>query len=101
MFREGQVDVDEASAVLTVPQGPPPALLEARRAELEQALAAELGRPVPVRVVVGAAVATDVASVAGPEDEPIDLDELEDAPAAGSGVDRLAEAFPGAELVDE
>ena len=38
---------------------------------------------------------------APPEEEQIDVHALEDAPAAGSGVDRLAEAFPGAELVEE
>jgi hypothetical protein len=36
-----------------------------------------------------------------PEDEVIDVHALEDAPGPGSGVDRLAEAFPGAELVEE
>ena len=35
------------------------------------------------------------------EDEVVDVHELENAPDAGSGVDRLAEAFPGAELVEE
>ncbi len=98
MFREGHIDADGVSAVLTVPAGPPLELLEARRPELERALAAQLGRPVPVRVEVGA-VAADVAAT--PDDEPVDVHELEDAPAAGTGVDRLAEAFPGAELIDE
>ena len=99
MFREGQVGIDAGAALLTVPAGPPADLLEARRPELEQALAAQFGRPVPVRVAIGAPA--PVASPSEPDDEPVDLDELEDAPAAGSGVDRLAEAFPGAELVDE
>ena len=33
--------------------------------------------------------------------EAVDVRALEDAPAGGTGVDRLAEAFPGAELVEE
>ncbi len=100
MFRDGRFDVDATSAVLTVPKGPPVQLLEARRPELEQALAAHFGRPVPVRIVVDAVAAAPPAAVPD-EEEPIDVHELEDAPAAGSGVERLAEAFPGAELVDE
>jgi len=36
-----------------------------------------------------------------PEDDIVDVADLEDAPSAGTGVERLAEAFPGAELVEE
>jgi DNA polymerase-3 subunit gamma/tau len=100
MFREGHIDLDDGgSVVLTVSAGPPADLLEARRPELEKALAAHFGRQIPVRVVIGAAAPAGGADAA--DDEPVDVDELEDAPSAGSGVDRLAEAFPGAELVDE
>jgi hypothetical protein len=36
------------------------------------------------------------------DDEVVDVHALEDAPdVAGSGVDRLAEAFPGAQLIEE
>jgi hypothetical protein len=31
----------------------------------------------------------------------VDVHDLEDAPSAASGVDRLTEAFPGAQLVEE
>ena len=60
-----------------------------------------------VQIVVGAEAdpalsdAAEPAGAAPPEEEQIDVRALEDAPAAGSGVDRLAEAFPGAELVEE
>jgi hypothetical protein len=43
----------------------------------------------------------DTAAPASADDEVVDVHDLEDAPDAGSGVDRLAEAFPGAELVEE
>ena len=61
----------------------------------------------PVQLVVGAEAgptlsdAAEPAGTAPPEEEPVDVHALEDAPAAGTGVDRLAEAFPGAELVEE
>ena len=48
-----------------------------------------------------AAAAPAPAAEPVPDDEPVDVHDLEDAPAGGTGVDRLAEAFPGAELVDE
>jgi hypothetical protein len=44
-----------------------------------------------------ARAAVDEAEVA----EVGDVHALEDAPSAGSGAQRLTEAFPGAELVDE
>jgi hypothetical protein len=34
-------------------------------------------------------------------DEHIDLTELEDAPAAGTLIDQLTTAFPGAEIIEE
>jgi DNA polymerase-3 subunit gamma/tau len=38
-----------------------------------------------------------------PEDDDVDLDDLVDAPpeSVKSPIDRLAEAFPGSELIDE
>ena len=102
MFRDGRFEVAGNVVVLTVPPGPPANLLEERRPELEKVLAAHFGRPVPVRLAVDAASApTAVASPASLDDEPVDVRDLEDAPSSGTGVERLAEAFPGAELVDE
>ena len=102
MFRDGRFEVAGDVVVLTVPPGPPVSLLEERRPELEKVLAAHFGRPVPVRLAVDAsASAPAVTSPAAPDDESVDVRELEDAPSAGTGVERLAEAFPGAELVDE
>ena len=45
-----------------------------------------------------------VASIAEPiDDEDVDLDDLVDVPpeSVKSPIDRLAEAFPGSELIDE
>jgi hypothetical protein len=107
MFRDGQFETPASGpTVLVVPKGPPADQLEKRRAEVEAGLAAHFGRPVPLRVVVGDDVAPAAADLGRgaspvPEDDVIDVHELEDAPSAGSGVERLAEAFPGAELVEE
>ncbi len=92
---------------------------EAQRAEIERALSAHFGRSVTVDVVADPAVGAltgehdaplaDVHPIGHPrpvedaEEEPIDPNELVDAPpeTALRGIDRLAAAFPGAELVDE
>ncbi len=108
MFRDGRFEVDASGAtVLLVPKGPPADQLEKRRPEVEAALAGQFGRAVPLQIVVAADLAPSPAEVADraaapePDDEVIDVHALEDAPSAGTGVDRLAEAFPGAELVEE
>jgi hypothetical protein len=103
MFHDGRFEASSGGpTVLTVPKGPPLDQLEKRRPEVEAALAAHFGRPVPLRVVVGAdAPAPPGGDAPAPDDHVDDVHELEDAPSAGSGVDRLAEAFPGSELVEE
>ena len=47
--------------------------------------------------------ARDAPSVPMPDEEAIDLDDLIDAPpeAVVSPIERLAQAFPGSQLVDE
>jgi DNA polymerase-3 subunit gamma/tau len=107
MFRDGRFEVsDDGRVTLVVPKGPPADQLEKRRPEVEAALAAQVGAPITLQVVVDAAAVPSAAPrddrhASPPEDEVVDVHALEDAPAAGSGVDRLAEAFPGAELVEE
>jgi DNA polymerase-3 subunit gamma/tau len=59
-------------------------------AEVEAALSQHAGRPVSVRLVDDR-----------DPDEHIDLTELEDAPAAGTLIDQLTAAFPGAEIIEE
>jgi DNA polymerase-3 subunit gamma/tau len=69
---------------------------ESGRGVVEAALGAHFGRPVAITLVVeGDAPAADTT------DEVIDLDELVDAPDAATGVDRLLEVFPGAELHED
>jgi hypothetical protein len=96
-------DVADGAAVLALPSTIMRDLCEERRPELEGALEAHFGRPVPVRLVVDAGTgAVEPAAGAPPDgDEPVDLEELVDAPSDRRlGIARLTEAFPGAEVVD-
>ena len=72
---------------------------------MEAALAAQFHRPVPLRLVVDDGRAADGAAppAAVPPDDEIDLAELVDAPPGSvpSSLDRLTQAFPGAQLIDE
>ena len=101
MFRDARFDAAGGALVCTVAKGPPVEQLEKRWPEVERAVAAHFGRAVPVRLAIGAVAASAPPPDPTPDDEPIDVRELEDAPAGGTEVERLAEAFPGAELVDE
>jgi hypothetical protein len=95
------VAVDNAAAIFAVPDRGLLARAEPNRAEVEAALAAHFGRPVPLRLVL------DEPGVPAARSEPpsddlraIDLADLEDAPmAVVSPEQRLLEAFPGAEEV--
>ncbi len=99
------VGVDDGAAVYAVPDRGLLARAEPNRAEVEAALAAHFGRPVPLRLVLDDAVLPGATSTApsGPApDDPatIDLDDLVDAPPGVlSPEQRLLEAFPGAEEV--
>ena len=62
------------------------------RTEVEAAFSESVGRAIGVRLV------DDRHS---DSDEHIDLTELEDAPAAGTLIDQLTTAFPGAEIIEE
>lgn len=87
-----------------------------KRAEVEAALAARIGSPIVLDLVVGDDVSNPapgtrtepgrVAAEAPPDDydalEGASIDELDDAPdSAIGGIDALHEAFPGAELLEE
>jgi hypothetical protein len=95
------VGVDEAGAIFAVPDRGLLARAEPNRPEVEAALAAHFGRPVPLRLVL------DEPAAPGARPEPptddlsaIDLEDLDDAPmAVVSPEQRLLEAFPGAEEV--
>jgi DNA polymerase-3 subunit gamma/tau len=109
------VEVTDSHAVLAFPNEPHRKRCDELRTDVEHALAARFGRPVPLRLIVdGAAAAPEGATASRggggpspanvvdlPPDEPIDLDELTDAPAGGGILERLTSAFPGAELLDD
>ena len=70
---------------------------------VEQACAEALGRTITIELVVRDAAPSPVAPAAPTSaDEDIDLDDLVDAPPGSvpTAIDRLAEAFPGSELVE-
>jgi DNA polymerase-3 subunit gamma/tau len=95
--------VDDA-AVYALPNAHHRDRCEGCRPDVEAALAAHFGQPVPIRLVLddepGPAAAPDSPSI--PDEDDIDVRELTDAPAAGaSSVDRITDMFPGTELVEE
>jgi len=93
------VDGPAGAPVLAMPNDAHRKRSEPYLAEVEAALAARFGRPVPVRLVLDEGQVAEAADGADPDD--IDLDDLLPAAPAGSVVDRVAAAFPGSELVDE
>lgn len=122
------IGIEDGFAVYGLPNKIHAAKCEEIRPEVEAALAAHFGRPVPMRIVVdtGAGPPTDTDPDTGASDlatrartdrdngagksrsgydaEPdhIDPSELVDADDAPStGVERISEVFPGAELVEE
>ncbi|MGH9084326.1 MAG: hypothetical protein ACRDYW_02640, partial [Acidimicrobiales bacterium] len=112
MYNTGRfLDPDGGAAVFALENEPTRDQCEKHRPQVEAALGAHFGRPVPLRLValrtppagnaVAAASTPSTPADATEEDEVVDVHALEDAPSAASGVDRLTEAFPGAQLVEE
>jgi DNA polymerase III subunit gamma/tau len=111
------VEVVDGVAVFALPNAPHAERCEASRPDVEAALAAHFGRPIPLRLAVDDGLTPpDAAGAVGPAgppgggsgprqpegDEDVDLTQLTDADdVATSSVDRVRELFPGAELVDE
>jgi DNA polymerase-3 subunit gamma/tau len=104
------VDVSDGAATFALPNDMHRQRCEELRPALEAALASALGTGVAVRLVVqtpeggsvGAGAAGSPTAVATGDDE-IDLDSLVDVPAAPvlSAADKLVDAFPGAELIED
>ena len=103
------VESGPTEARFAVPPTTPIGRLVQHRGEVEAALSSEFGRPVAITLVVdhGDAAAPSIVGPGHqgpPDDEMVSLDELVDA-APGqlppSGLERLAQAFPGAELLDD
>jgi DNA polymerase-3 subunit gamma/tau len=94
------VGVDESAAIFAVPDKGLLGRAEPNRPEVEAALAAHFGCPVPLRLVLDEAVAPADPEPDLEDPAAIDLAELQDAPpAVVSPEQRLLEAFPGAEEV--
>ncbi len=105
-------DVVDGTAIFELPNQHYVPRCEECKSDVEAALAAHFGRPIPVRIVVGGdvpdpgaphlSVAPPPAADAPSEESTIDPGELIDAPeAATSGLDRITAAFPGAEIVTD
>jgi DNA polymerase-3 subunit gamma/tau len=96
------VEGDGAAAVFALPNEVHRAKCEPLRADVEAALSAQFGRPVPLRLVVDEGQPASAADEPR-DDEVVDLTELVDAPAFAEApsIERVAQAFPGAELIDE
>lgn len=99
------VDVADGSAVLALPNAIMRDKCEEKRPELERVLGEHFGRAVPVRLVVDPSVGAEVGGARrgdAEHEDHVDLDELVDAPGdARTGIDRLTEAFPGAEVLGD
>ena len=96
--------VDHRVVTFAVPTDAMRVKCEALRSDVEAALATFYGRRIPLRVIVDPSTAAQMADGGAPAtaNEQVDLDDLEDAPPeARSGLDRLTEAFPGSEVVEE
>jgi hypothetical protein len=99
------VGVEDTAAIYALPDKGLLSRAEPNRSEVEAALAAHFGRPVPLRLVLDEAGINAGDRVRRPEppaEDPamIDLGDLQDAPpAVFSPEQRLLEAFPGAEEV--
>ncbi|MEJ7763998.1 MAG: hypothetical protein WKF86_00720 [Acidimicrobiales bacterium] len=100
-FGSAQVVAVDTAVVVAVDNAYLQADCDNRRGEVEAALANRFGRPVPVRVTVGAGPAARPAPTSrGTEDEHVDLTQLVDGPPASLDPhERLRQAFPGAEEV--
>ena len=99
------VAAEDGQATFALPSPQQVAKCEEYRAEVEAVLAAQFHRAVPLVLVVDdggpAEPGVRLADVA--LDDEVDLSELVDAPprSVPTSLDRLTEAFPGAQLIDE
>ncbi|MCI3949219.1 MAG: dnaX, partial [Acidimicrobiales bacterium] len=97
LFAQGRFLRVDRAAVLALPSEALKRKADELRPQVETELAAVVGRRVPLQLVVEGDDAPPAAT-AEPEDDVVDLRELADAPPE-HGIDRLASAFPGAEIV--
>jgi DNA polymerase-3 subunit gamma/tau len=91
------VDVGGSTVTMATPNETHRTKCEQHRPAVEAEWSAATGRRVEIELGVSG---EPVAAAAAPTDEPIDPDELVDAGPGPSALDRLAQAFPGAEVID-
>ncbi len=103
--------IDDATAVLALPNEVHRQKCEQKRPEVEEALSNALGSKIGLRLIVddeaGAPAPGSPGGSNDPTSEPeedlagVDVHDLEDAPdAPAGGIQALTEAFPGAALID-
>ncbi|MBV8296083.1 MAG: hypothetical protein JO085_04535 [Acidimicrobiia bacterium] len=103
LYKPGRfTEVEGGAAVYALPNKVHVGRCERVRDDVEKALAAEFGRPVPLRLIVDE-VSSAPPPESGEDDVTIDAEELRDAaPAAvASPIDHVMQAFEGAEVVEE
>jgi hypothetical protein len=95
------VGVDDSAAVFAVPDKGLLTRAEPHRCEVERALAAHFGRPVPLRLVLDEPTSPGSLAAPPPDDfSAVDVDDLQEPPEPlVSPEQRLLQAFPGAEEV--
>ena len=97
---------DSGSVTIAVPNATHRTKCEQHRAEVEQAWSAATGRSVTIELVVGGGAHDDQMPLASPMPsssvDDSDTRPIDDGPTSAmpSAVERLAQAFPGAELVE-
>ena len=103
-FRVGRFVASEGGkATFALPNAIHRDRCEEVRVDVEQALAAHFGRPVPLRLVTEEPTPPSISAPPPPDDGPFDVEDLEDAPATElrSPVDHVLSAFEGATVVEE
>jgi hypothetical protein len=100
------IAVEEGLAVFAVPNEVHLQRCRQKQPEVDAVLVAHFGRPIPLRLVIddGRTAVDPGSDPADGETDPetIDVAELVDADdEPRSHVDRLTQAFPGAELIEE
>lgn len=113
LFSNGRVVGTEGAQVVFALENPPTRdRAEKYRGAVEATLSDRLGVPVTIRLVAegdvgggglaepATAAAVEAAEAAAESEIIAELDDLEVADVAVSGIDKLTQAFPGATLVD-
>ena len=94
--------VEGGAAVFSLPNTHYLSRCEEVRDEVEAALSSHFGVKVGLRLAIYAGASADVGPEPAADEEIIDLDDVREvAPAVASPVDRLRQAFPGAEEVPQ